>query len=302
MGIRAATAAVALVASVAGAATIVVPPGNGTLQAAIDAASPGDALKLVGRYDGPVVIDKALRLLGPRYVGPSMIDGQCAASAAVTIAADKVTLRDIHVIRGMFATIDIQNRDRVQLRDVYVTNDPGLGRACPSVQYGLNVVASTRVKVSTITNYDPNDSIVTQPPDPPADHQYEGATIYVRSIVPAGAVTVERAWLLENSMHGILVEDSAPGGVKVKKNILRHNDTGILLRNSDGVVVLRNSVASYGDPMEVMVGIDVDATSDQNRLLGNDVSGYPTDVSDAGTGNCWTGTTFTTGSVPTSCN
>jgi hypothetical protein len=33
-------------------------------------------------------------------------------------------------------------------------------------------------------------------------------------------------------------------------------------------------------------------------LVRNEISGSPTDVSDAGTGNCWRNNTFTTGSVP----
>jgi nitrous oxidase accessory protein len=51
----------------AGAATVLVPPGTGTLQSAVDAAAPGDTLQLdPGTYAGPVVVTKALRIAGPR--------------------------------------------------------------------------------------------------------------------------------------------------------------------------------------------------------------------------------------------
>ena len=45
-------------------------------------------------------------------------------------------------------------------------------------------------------------------------------------------------------------------------------------------------------------GIHVDATSDDNRIIRNEVSGSPADVRDDGTGNCWKANTYATGSVP----
>ena len=68
--------------------------------------------------------------------------------------------------------------------------------------------------------------------------------------------------------------------------------TGILLQDTDGIELKKNQVAQNTDN-----GIVVDANSDDNRIIKNDVHGSTTDVSDAGTGNCWKHDQYTTGSV-----
>ncbi|MEO7434201.1 MAG: hypothetical protein ABI080_01815 [Candidatus Binatia bacterium] len=55
-----------------------------------------------------------------------------------------------------------------------------------------------------------------------------------------------------------------------------NGDTGILLQNSDGIVV--KGVQVQENPLR---GIAVDAGSDDNTLLRNDVGDAVTDVSDA---------------------
>jgi parallel beta-helix repeat protein len=93
---------------------------------------------------------------------------------------------------------------------------------------------------------------------------------------------------------GILVDGCARGSVVVSHNYANFNDdTGIKLQNSDGIVVKGNQVAGNGAS-----GIVVDAGSDDNQLLRNEVRQNVTDVSDAGTGNCWKDNSYTTGSVP----
>src|SRR6185503_15583687 len=131
------------------ASTILVSPGPGTpLQDAIDAAAPGDTIKLAdGTYNEAVVVDKALKLRGPRQTGlvAAWIDAGCAASAALTIAADDVSVRSVNVTRGTFFTVDVQNHDRVLLKDMVVTEVGGLG--CGAVEYGFNVYDSTNVRI-----------------------------------------------------------------------------------------------------------------------------------------------------------
>ena len=74
------------------AAEIQVPPGAGTLQAAIAAALPGDVLKLVAGVYGPATIDKPLTIEGH----DSTIDGGHRGSVLTVLAPD-VTLRGLHV-------------------------------------------------------------------------------------------------------------------------------------------------------------------------------------------------------------
>lgn len=68
----------------------------GSIQAAIDAAQPGDTVVIpAGVYDGPVVVDKTITLVGD---GWPVIDGRRAGDVVV-IAADGVTLRGF-VVQG----------------------------------------------------------------------------------------------------------------------------------------------------------------------------------------------------------
>lgn len=76
------------------AAEVHVPPGTGTLGAAIAGAEPGDVLVLSGgAYAGPVTIDRSLTLTGD---GTAMIDGQ-GQGTVITIAAADVALSGLHV-------------------------------------------------------------------------------------------------------------------------------------------------------------------------------------------------------------
>ena len=93
---------------------------------------------------------------------------------------------------------------------------------------------------------------------------------------------------------GILIEDCVPGSVRVQRCYANYNNgTGILLQNTDGIELKRNAVAQNTNN-----GISLDANSDDNRIIGNDIHGSTIDVSDAGTGNCWKKNSYTTGTVP----
>lgn len=71
-------------------------PAPSPIQAAIDAAAPGDTVVIpAGVYDGPIVVDKTITLVGD---GWPVIDGRHEGDVVV-IAADGVTLRGF-VIQG----------------------------------------------------------------------------------------------------------------------------------------------------------------------------------------------------------
>src|SRR5690349_25168576 len=83
-------------------ATFVGSPGPGTpVQDAIDAASPGDTIRLMlGSYPEQLAIDKRISLVGVRSASPNPSDttsvgtGQCIGSdPAIWILADGVRLR-----------------------------------------------------------------------------------------------------------------------------------------------------------------------------------------------------------------
>jgi nitrous oxidase accessory protein NosD len=279
------------------ARTILVNPGPGTpLQDAIDAAAPRDTIRLAdGSYNEAVVIDKALRLRGPRQLGlvAAHIDAGCGATAALTIAADDVSVRNVNITRGTFYTVDIQNRDRVRLKDVFVSEVGGLG--CGAVEYGINVYASTDVRIERcFVNGDVNGYTGVA--------GYHDAGIYIGAI-PAGANVQVKTSLVVGSNRGIILEDSAhirDGHltVLVKKNSFSSNDTGIFVHNSDGMHIERNGTNDSRGSTPA-VSIELDATSDENVIKGNSFTDAAVDVINDGISNCWFANTVETGTVPT---
>lgn len=110
-------------------------PQGAALQAAVDAASAGEALCLApGRYDGPLTLDKAVTLWGPREAsirssgkgttvlvtgaGASLlgvtVDGSGGRfdvlDAAVKVHADDVTVRGVRVVNAVFGVLVEQAR------------------------------------------------------------------------------------------------------------------------------------------------------------------------------------------------
>lgn len=75
------------------AAEVTVPPGAGTLAAAIAGATPGDVLILGKGTYGPAVIDRSLTIDGQ---GVAVVDGG-GQGTVLTITGDDVTLRGLHV-------------------------------------------------------------------------------------------------------------------------------------------------------------------------------------------------------------
>jgi nitrous oxidase accessory protein NosD len=124
------------------AKVILVQPGPGTpFQDAIDAAAPGDTLRVAGGiYSEAIVVNKALRILGAPSSPYSEVDAGCAVANAVEVAADGVTIRGLIVRGGTTSGVDVQNRDHVQL-------EVSPFKTCIGTQNAINVVSSTRVKL-----------------------------------------------------------------------------------------------------------------------------------------------------------
>ena len=104
--------------------------------------------------------------------------------------------------------------------------------------------------------------------------------------------------LARGSHQGIIVEDSTGGTIEVTGNVVRHNaDAGIFLHNSDGVLIRGNSVHDNG-----RAGIDLDPTSDDNRVIANVALGHQFDLeNEGGTGNCFKRNRYVTGFGELSC-
>jgi hypothetical protein len=78
------------IANPVGAGSVVVSPGAGTIQAAIDAASgPTTIIMMPGDYTGAVNVNKPLKLVAKGAVG---IHAGCSAPVAFDITSDHVVV------------------------------------------------------------------------------------------------------------------------------------------------------------------------------------------------------------------
>ncbi len=265
-----------LSAAPASARRIVVVPGPGTpLQDGIDAALPGDTVRVgEGTYFEAVTIDKPLKVYGKKAV----IDAGCGLLTAVQVAADAVTLRTLEVRGGSFYGIDATSRDRTVIDRVTVVP------TCLGVEYGINVFQGTNMRIRGNRIEDPTG--------------FGDAGIYIGGTPPDADLRVERNVLIGPNDRGIIVEDSLdnpgrPVGVRVRKNQIVGAGTGIFVFGSSGVEILTNVVTDG-----TAAGIELTLNSSSNLIRGNRLSGNMPDVVDAGTNNCWSHNAHTTGTVP----
>jgi len=245
-------------------------PGAGTpLQDAIAAASSSDTLRVhAGTYSEAVVIDKSLKLIGDG-AAVTTIDAGCSSAAALSVQADGVTIRGIRVTKGTYFAINIEQRDKITVKDTITA------QGCGTEEYGINLFDSTNITLKG------NEAF-----------GFHDAGIYIGGIGPDGKVKVEKNYCHDNDL-GIIVEDSAPGSIIVKGNTAANNTTGIWVHNSDGNRVSGNTLSGNA------AGIDLDSTSDDNRITGNTID---SDSHDDGMNNCWKGNTYTNGAVgPQGC-
>jgi nitrous oxidase accessory protein NosD len=283
------------VASSAGAAVFNVSPGPGTpLQDAIDAASPGDTIRLAnGVFHEAIVINKRLRISGRiRKKTPlAEINADCLAATAIDVAADDVNLSTLAVDGGTFSAVQILGRDRVKIKKVIpIAFGAGSGGGCGTERYGFEIGESSRVTLRDGSVYGTNFGL-------PGSLGFLGAAIYIHGVAPRAHVEIVK-YFLDGHVNGVILQDSTgPSAVTLNHVFVLASDTGVQLINSDGVRFASGFVRGDGNGSPAF-GIKVDATSDDNELVQNQVTGYAADVSDAGTSNCWHGTTFVTGSVP----
>lgn len=274
------------------AKTIVVVPGPGTpLQDAIDAAAPGDRLKVQsGTYAEAIAIDKPLVV-----VGPLSIDAGCAVPSAVTITADRVQLRGVAIRGGSSAAVTVSGADRVTLM-------VGAYPTCPGVQRAISAEQTTRllVKKSSTYAWDVTENIAADCASPlqQGERQFAEAAVVVASAPAAAGNRIQHSTFC-NPRTGVLVTGSAgsPKGqpaLKIQSSGLYYaNDGGVTLQDADDVAIVGNLI--YGPIGLAPTGIALDATSDDNVIQGNVIEDFVQDVQDLGTRNCWRRNTYETG-------
>ncbi len=264
------------------ASTFVVPPAPGTpIQDAVDAAAPGDTIRLtIGTYAEHVVIGKPLKLRGvrSRSTEPNSVtelQGGCAGGPVVTVASDGVQVRGILISLASGGGIAVANADHVKLIDVFAASN------CSPVDAPLfDVQQSTRVKMNKLFAAGSNGS-----PGP--------AAIRIRDIPQQAGVRLTNS-IAGGSQIGVLLQNVGILAVRVTGSDINLSDRGLVLETTSRALIAHNRLVN-----NTTAGIEIDATSSGNSIFSNTISGSANDVLDGGAGNCWRHNSYTTGSVPT---
>jgi hypothetical protein len=183
----------------------------------------------------------------------------------------------------------------VLLKQVTVEEPSLFGPECGGVQFGINVFNSTNVRIDGCFARGDTDGYT-------GIAGYQDAGIYISGIPSEGNVRVKDG-LSHGNNRGIILEDSTdiPGGkatVRVEKSSFASNDTGIFVRNSDGMRIERNGTLDQNGTLPA-VGIELDSTSDDNLIRRNRFLDAAVEVIDNGTSNCWLDNELETGTAPT---
>lgn len=262
------------VPSLAAAAVVHVPPGVGTLQAAIDSASPGDVLRLERStyldpstyYVGAVSVTKKLKIRGK--LG-TRIDAGCTDAVGVEILADEVQLTDAAISGGVTHGLRVAGRSRVKLKNM------GVFDHCSATGAGIELDAVQKLSLYNVRSQ--SFPIGTEVANLAAD------------------AAVKLAWCGGNGTiygdmeTGVLIRNVAAGALELVKCQAGYASyAGIVLEGADGVSVRGSLIIGLGTG-STSLGIEVEADSDENLFQHNFLRWNQTDVVDDGMGNCWRG-------------
>jgi hypothetical protein len=251
----------------ASAVTTHVPPGTGTLQAAIDAAAPGDTLVAAGVYKGPVVIDKRLKIVVDKHdpLGGIHIDAECAAAVGLTISADKVKTKGGIGVFGATTTgvvVDGTTRSKFDIVSAVDT--------CETATTGMVVRHTSRTSFRGGNVFYFNDT-----------------GIRIEDLAAKAQVKL-RGYEVLPSPIGFAITNVADGagrkgaGLSIRVLVGYGVVNGIVLTNADGVVVEKSNL-TLG---VTGTSVTIDAASANNLFRSNSMGGP---VSDAGIDTCWKG-------------
>jgi len=274
--------AVVVGAGLAGATTHIVPPGPGTpVQDAIDAAAPGDTIRLlIGSYDEKIVVDKPLKIRGVRSRSTlpddvTTLRGDCGTGPVITVAADDVRVRGILVQFDSEGGIDVVGRTHVKLKDIFVASN------CSTVtRPAFNIDQSTRVSMDHLWAA----ALSTRP--------LPTSGVRIANTPQGGRVRMGKS-ITGGYDAGVLLESNDIVSVRVSTSFINGSTRGVLFQNTSRAIVDHNEVH-----VNTISGIEIDAGSSGNLLIRNNLDENGTDVVDNGAANCWRNNTFTTGSVP----
>jgi parallel beta-helix repeat protein len=254
---------------------ITVRPGPNAITKALDRVKEPGLLRVrSGHYREAFAIDKRVRLVGVGRRRP-LIDAECAAPSTIEVRADDVGLRGVKVV-------DAHTANEVDFSDVSGGRVDSLTlRDTCDAEYGVNVFATAPISIV--------DSRAVG---------FDDAGFYIGGVTstPGGSTRLANSDSYGNN-RGVIVENSAGGDIRVRGNQFHDNNVpglagpvGILLNNSDGVLIQSNEVRHNG-----AFGLRLTNGSDGNVIDDNAFLDNPVDVRDEGSGNCGRANMFQTG-------
>lgn len=193
--------------------TIYVPDDYSTIQAAVDAASPGDTIIVRdGTYIENVDVNKSLILQSENGAEATIVEASNSIDYVFHISADEVYISGFKLGRGS-AGIYLDNADYCEISN--------------------NVLASNNYGISTRTYWSSSNNIIV---DNIVENNDRGIFI---SYASSGNSIIGN--ISQNNNVGIFL---AGGNNAITDNTIQNNTRGILLSYSDGNNTLTNNIMS----------------------------------------------------------
>ncbi len=251
--------AVLLISSFANGATI---PVSSNLQAAIDAASPGDTLQVaVGIYD-KITIQKSLNLVGN---GAVIRAGN--RDACVNIDADNVGISGFTVKDGFYGIkLNSVSGCNVSNNTVIYCAQPGIalifsdGNTITGNNASFNGIVGEGWYGIYLSNS--NDNLIT-------NNVAYGNGAYGINLFPSCRNNTISGNVLQGNMYGLyMFTDCAKNRIE-RNDLSRNTNTGLDLRiNCTGNIIINNTMED-----NVVAGLTLMEESGQNTISGNVIRG-----------------------------
>lgn len=230
--------------SPASAATLQVPKDHPTIQAAVDAAAPGDVIEIKGTYTGPVVIDggKNLHLVGK---GKAVLDGADTQVPLTVSNSMGIVLEKLRFVRGSPAGLLITESTDVDVLKCRFQDIAGIG---------LDAQASSDVLVEASKFQD-----------------IAGDALILNDIGDAGFATSDsRVYKNKFLRIGLdAIEVDGENNVIEANKIVRAEADGIDFDGDDNLAI-DNKLSKVGDPdPSIADGDGFEVDGDGNRVEGN---------------------------------